>query len=59
MTTDIGLTNCSHGLERRSGVERRTITHRREEIRFEPTKDDRRSGADRRKKVSGFWERKR
>ena len=59
MTSDIGLTNCSHGLERRAGNERRMITHRREEIRFEPTKDDRRSGTDRRKKASGFLDRKR
>jgi hypothetical protein len=58
MTTDIGLTNCSHGLERRASAERRTVVHRREEIRFEPTKDDRRSGTDRRKKASGFLGRK-
>jgi hypothetical protein len=40
------------------GGERRTGTHRREEIRFE-MKDDRRSGKDRRKKGSGAWEHKR
>ena len=56
MSDDYGLTPGSHGLERRKGIERRTATHRREEIRFEPMKDDRRSGTDRRKKGSGAWE---
>ena len=51
-----GLTPCSHGLERRNGVERRVLAHRREEIRFE-TKPDRRSGMDRRKKTGGAWNR--
>jgi hypothetical protein len=50
-----GLTPCSHGLERRNGVERRTVTHRREEIRFEPGREDRRTGIDRRKKAAGAW----
>ena len=36
------------GQERRSGVERRKATERREEIRYEPRKDPRRSGKDRR-----------
>lgn len=41
------------GPERRSGNERRQHHDRREEIRFEPDKDDRRSGDDRRH--SGQW----
>jgi hypothetical protein len=36
------------GKERRSGRERRIGSDRREEIRFEPGKDDRRGGRDRR-----------
>ena len=58
MSEDHGLTPCSHGLERRQGAERRTVTHRREEIRFEPAKDDRRSGKDRRKKGAGTWDKR-
>jgi hypothetical protein len=50
-----GLTPCSHGLERRNGVERRLVAHRREEFRFEPTKADRRGGMERRKKAAGAW----
>ncbi|HTD28494.1 MAG TPA: hypothetical protein VK660_03810 [Xanthomonadaceae bacterium] len=50
-----GLTPCSHGLERRVGAERRIVTHRREEFRFEPSKEDRRKGVDRRKKTGGAW----
>ena len=42
------------GPERRKG-ERRVSSDRREEIRFEPDKDDRRSGKDRRK--TGLWDR--
>lgn len=42
------------GPERRKG-ERRVGRDRREEIRFELDKDDRRSGKDRRK--SGLWDR--
>ena len=42
------------GPERRKG-ERRVGHDRREEIRFEPDKDDRRSGKDRRK--MGLWDR--
>ena len=37
------------GPERRSGEDRRTGNTRREEIRFEPGKSDRRSGKDRRR----------
>ena len=37
------------GPERRKNVERRKGEDRREMIRFEPDKDDRRSGKDRRK----------
>jgi hypothetical protein len=37
------------GPERRKNVERRTGSDRREMIRFEPDKEDRRSGKDRRK----------
>jgi hypothetical protein len=54
-TTPHGLTPCSHGLERRTGVERRTVAYRREEFRFEPSKSDRRGGVDRRKKQGGAW----
>ncbi len=42
------------GPERRSGVERRKGDERREEIRWEPDKDDRRSGKDRRR--HGGWD---
>ena len=41
------------GPERRSGVERRQHGDRREDIRFELEKGDRRSGKDRRK--NGRW----
>ena len=41
------------GPERRSGVERRQHGDRREDIRFELNKGDRRSGKDRRK--TGRW----
>lgn len=37
------------GPDRRSGVDRRVSSDRREMIRFEPDKEDRRSGKDRRK----------
>ncbi len=37
------------GPSRRKGVDRRKTSNRREEIRFEPSKEDRRSGKDRRK----------
>ena len=43
------------GLERRTGKDRRQAGDRREEIRFELDKGDRRSGRDRRKQ-SG-WDR--
>jgi hypothetical protein len=42
------------GPERRSGKERRVTSNRREEFRFEPGKDDRRSGSDRRQQ--GGWD---
>lgn len=38
------------GPESRKGEERRKVSDRREEIRFEPGKDDRRDGNDRRKR---------
>ena len=38
------------GPESRKGEDRRTLPDRREEIRFEPDKDDRRGGKDRRKR---------
>lgn len=41
------------GPQRRSGAERRQGHDRREEIRFEPDKDDRRQGNDRRRR--GQW----
>jgi hypothetical protein len=42
------------GPERRKGTDRRKQSDRREEIRFEPAKDDRRSGKDRRR--HGGWD---
>jgi hypothetical protein len=42
------------GPERRKGTDRRKQGDRREEIRFEPDKDDRRSGKDRRR--HGGWD---
>ena len=42
------------GPERRKGGDRRQVSSRREEIRFEPDKDDRRDGKDRRKR--GGWD---
>ena len=42
------------GPERRKGQDRRKTSDRREEIRFEPQKEDRRSGKDRRK--YGGWD---
>ncbi|CAN5593770.1 hypothetical protein BH23PSE2_BH23PSE2_04060 [soil metagenome] len=42
------------GPERRGGVERRNGEERREEIRWEPQKEDRRSGKDRRR--HGGWD---
>ena len=38
------------GPERRKGADRRKVNDRRDEIRFEPAKEDRRSGKDRRKR---------
>jgi hypothetical protein len=43
------------GPERRKGKDRRQGQERREEIRFEPAKDDRHSGKDRRKQTG--WDR--
>jgi hypothetical protein len=37
------------GPEQRKGKDRRSGNPRREEVRYEPAKDDRRSGKDRRK----------
>lgn len=42
------------GPERRKGVDRRQNVSRREQFRFEPGKEDRRSGNDRRKR--GGWD---
>lgn len=39
------------GPERRKGGDRRQVNDRRDMIRFEPEKDDRRSGKDRRKRT--------
>ena len=38
------------GPERRKSADRRKVNDRRDEIRFEPAKEDRRSGKDRRKR---------
>lgn len=54
MTQDTKPPRPSVGVNRRKGVDRRTTSNRREEIRFEPNKDDRRSGKDRRK--HGGWD---
>lgn len=40
------------GPERRKVADRRITHDRREEIRFEPAKEDRRSGKDRRKRTA-------
>ncbi len=45
------------GPERRNGERRKTVD-RRDMIRFEPTKDPRRSGNDRRKSLIDEWERR-
>lgn len=42
------------GPERRKGKERRVSSDRRDEIRFELDKDDRRSGKDRRRNQGGW-----
>lgn len=42
------------GPERRSGKDRRLNANRREEFRFEPQKEARRSGVDRRRQ--GGWD---
>ena len=42
------------GPDQRKTPDRRTTSDRREEIRFEPQKDDRRKGKDRRK--HGGWD---
>lgn len=44
-----------NGPERRSGKERRQNSDRRDMIRFEPGKGDRRSGKDRRK-MKSVWD---
>ena len=44
-----------NGHERRSGRDRRTHHDRREEIRFEPGKTDRRKGHGRRKGEQDIW----
>lgn len=43
-------------LDRRSGNERRSGDDRRQEYRFEPGKENRRGGKDRRKKKGYGWE---
>lgn len=42
-------------VDRRCGEERRKQADRRDDIRFEPAKQDRRSGRDRRKALTGGW----
>ena len=46
------------GPERRTGKDRRVSTDRRDMIRFEPDKDDRRKQKERRKKDVDMWERR-
>lgn len=54
MADDTRDKSVYRGPERRSGVERRQGEERREEIRWEPQKEDRRSGKDRRR--HGGWD---
>jgi hypothetical protein len=54
MNQDDSPTLSHPGPSRRKGVDRRKTSNRREEIRFEPAKEDRRSGKDRRK--HGGWD---
>jgi hypothetical protein len=42
-------------IDRRRGVDRRQQRDRREDIRFEPEKEDRRSGVERRKSLLNAW----
>ena len=46
------------GPERRSGKDRRVNQDRRDMIRFEPDKDDRRKHKERRKSSQDTWERR-
>ena len=54
MTHDDTPQQPYRGPNRRKGSDRRKTNDRRDEIRFEPQKDDRRSGKDRRK--HGGWD---
>jgi hypothetical protein len=54
MTDDHKPAQPYRGPEKRKGKERRETSDRRDEIRFEPQKDDRRSGKDRRS--HGGWD---
>jgi len=54
MTHDDKPQQPYRGPDRRKGMDRRKTSSRREEIRFEPQKDDRRSGKDRR--GHGGWD---
>ena len=54
MVQDDKNTPPYRGTERRRGQDRRKTSDRREEIRFEPDKDDRRNGKDRRS--HGGWD---
>ena len=54
MTDDSKPAQPYRGPEQRKGTDRRETSDRRDEIRFEPQKDDRRSGKDRRK--HGGWD---
>lgn len=44
-----------HGSEKRSGKDRRELKDRRDEIRFEPGKPDRRQNSGRRKGDDDLW----
>lgn len=44
-----------NGIERRSGKDRRQLHDRREEVRFEPGKPDRRKNKGRRKEDQDPW----
>ena len=54
MTQDDKTSQPYKGPDRRRANDRRKTADRREEIRFEPQKEDRRSGKDRRK--HGGWD---
>lgn len=49
------MDNDPHGSEKRSGKDRRELKDRRDEIRFEPGKPDRRKDNGRRAEDNDLW----